>query len=144
VTDQRPPLEKWLDVLLYAPVGLVSCLRTEVPRYVSDGRQKVEQRVQVARWIGQMTVAFGKQELEKRLERPVEPDLHPEPVELTQEPLAQHAPEPFDGYASMPAAHIVQRLARLPHSELHLVRAYETANRRRRTVLAKVDQLLGD
>ena len=65
------------------------------------------------------------------------------PIELTDQPLAQHPPEPFEGYSGLPAAQIVQRLAHLPHGELHLVRAFETAHRGRRTVLSKVDQLLG-
>jgi len=143
MAEQRPLIEKLLDVALYAPVGLLSCLRTDVPQYLEERRHHLEQRVQVARWIGQMTVAFGAQELSKRFEH-AEPTVAPEPIELTEEPLAQHAPEPFDGYDTFPASHIVQRLGRLPHSELHLVRAYETAHRGRRTVLAKVDQLLGD
>jgi hypothetical protein len=43
----------------------------------------------------------------------------------------------------MPAAHIVKRLARLDASELRRVAAYESARRGRRTVLGKIDQLLG-
>lgn len=49
---------------------------------------------------------------------------------------------PFDGYDTLPAAHIVQRLARLTPVELAAVRAYELGHRGRRTVVAKVDQLL--
>ncbi|MEO5899302.1 MAG: hypothetical protein ABIR68_04115 [Ilumatobacteraceae bacterium] len=49
---------------------------------------------------------------------------------------------PFEGYDTLPAAHIVQRLTRLTPIELAAVRAYELGHRGRRTVVAKVDQLL--
>jgi hypothetical protein len=49
---------------------------------------------------------------------------------------------PFEGYDTLPAAHIVQRLARLTAVDLAIVRAYELDHRARRTVVAKVDQLL--
>ncbi len=49
---------------------------------------------------------------------------------------------PFEGYDTLPAAHIVQRLGRLTAEDLAIVRAYELDHRARRTVVAKVDQLL--
>jgi hypothetical protein len=49
---------------------------------------------------------------------------------------------PFEGYDTLPAAHIVQRLGRLAAEDLAIVRAYELDHRARRTVVAKVDQLL--
>lgn len=144
-------IERVLDLVVYAPVGLVVTARRDVPGLVAEGRQRFEQRVQVARWIGEMTVTFGRKEIQRRIEEaradragvPTVVEPAP-PVELTDAHLAEHPPEPFEGYDSLPASALVQRLVRLPHSELHLVRAYETAHRGRRTVLAKVDALLGD
>lgn len=49
---------------------------------------------------------------------------------------------PFDGYDTLPASHIVQRLQRMSPDALRHVRAFEAAHRNRRTVLAMVDQLL--
>ena len=47
-------------------------------------------------------------------------------------------------YETLAAAEIVARLAGLTPSELAGVRSYEAAHRARRTVLAKIAQLLGD
>ena len=46
------------------------------------------------------------------------------------------------GYEDLAASHIVARLDRLTRSELVAIRAFEVANRGRRTVVGKVDQLL--
>ncbi len=45
------------------------------------------------------------------------------------------------GYDSLSASQVVQRLAGLSGTELEAVRAYETAGRGRRTILAKASQL---
>lgn len=47
------------------------------------------------------------------------------------------------GYDSLSASQVVQRLAGLAPPELEAVRGYETANRNRRTILARVAQLQG-
>lgn len=46
------------------------------------------------------------------------------------------------GYEDLAASHIVARLDRLTRSELTAIREFEVANRGRRTVVGKVDQLL--
>lgn len=47
------------------------------------------------------------------------------------------------GYDSLSASQVVQRLAGLSGSELEAVKAYEAANRGRRTILARIGQLQG-
>ena len=60
-----------------------------------------------------------------------------------EQPDGESASEaPFDGYDTLPASHIVQRLRRMSPEALRGVRAFEAAHRNRRTVLAMVDQLL--
>lgn len=49
---------------------------------------------------------------------------------------------PIVDYDLLAASHVVQRLAQLSVAELEVVRAYEASGRGRRTILAKVDQLL--
>lgn len=142
---QRPLASKVLDLAVYAPVGLVVQLSSDLPNLVATGRARVHERVQVARWVGEMAVTYGRAELEKRLtaaaENPVlEPVVHvPLAVVAAHEP----SPPPFEGYNELAAAQVVQLLVRLPHAELLLVQDYEQAHRARRTVLAKLDQLLG-
>lgn len=47
------------------------------------------------------------------------------------------------GYDSLSASQVVQRLAGLSGGELEAVKAYEAANRGRRTILARIGQLQG-
>ncbi|MFN8022512.1 MAG: hypothetical protein U0Q03_13380 [Acidimicrobiales bacterium] len=63
----RDPFELLLDLALYAPVGAAITLRSELPKHVRQGRQALENRVQLARFIGQLAVQTGQRELAKRL-----------------------------------------------------------------------------
>lgn len=134
--EPRPLAEKVLEVLVYAPVGLIARLGEDLPRLAADGRAKVSNRVQVARWVGEMAVRYGRRELKHRLQPSTSSpsgDSGPaEPAEL-----------PFEGYDSLTAEQIVKLVDGLPMAELGLVREYEVANRARRTVLARLDRLLG-
>lgn len=59
-----------------------------------------------------------------------------------------HVPEvaslAIPGFDTLSASQVVQRLDGLSRAELVSVRAYETATRRRRTILNRVDQLLDE
>jgi hypothetical protein len=125
-----------LDLAVFAPIGLLAELQQEVPRLAEAGRRRVEQRLTVAKFVGQMAVAYGRRELDRRLGPPA-----PEARETAAEPPIEVAPIP--GYDKLAAAEIVQRLNGMDHTELTAVSEYEAANRGRRTVLAKVDQLRG-
>jgi hypothetical protein len=48
---------------------------------------------------------------------------------------------PIPGYNSLSASQVVQRLTGLSIEELEAVRAYEASNRKRRTILGKIDQI---
>ena len=50
---------------------------------------------------------------------------------------------PIEAYESLAASHVVARLEALSPSELQQIRQFEAAHRGRRTVLGKIDQLLG-
>ena len=52
--------------------------------------------------------------------------------------------EPFEGYDALAAAHLVQRMPRLSAAELVEIRSYEVTHRARRTIVAKIDQLLDE
>jgi len=143
---QRPLIERVLDVVVYAPVGLLGQLQVEVPKFAAQGRQKFENRVQVAKFIGQMSVTYGRQEITKRIaERKASSaaeagEATPGTPQVAL-PEAAVVPVPFDGYDTMAASHIVQQLRSMTPSELAVVEAYEVRHRNRRTVLAKVAQM---
>jgi hypothetical protein len=140
--SQRPLHEKVLDVVVYAPIGLATQVSTDLPTLVKVGRE----RVQVARWVGEMAVTFGRRELERRLTQASHTPVLEPVVALPLAVVASHEPpaQPFEGYEQLAAAQVVQLLGRLPHAELVMVRDYEQAHRQRRTVLAKLQQLLGE
>lgn len=50
---------------------------------------------------------------------------------------------PIEEYESLAASHVVARLAQLTPDELRRLQEFESANRGRRTVLGKIEQLLG-
>jgi len=141
MTDQRPLIEKVLDLAVFAPIGLFCTLRTDAPEFVEARREQLANRVQVARWVGEMTVTYGRQRLEARVVSPVRAAVHAPEAEPALAPVLHRSP-PFYGYDTLAAAQVVQLLGRLPHSELHLVLDYESSGRKRRTILAKIDQLL--
>lgn len=183
--DERPPIERVLDLALYAPVGAAITLREQLPKHIKQGRQAMENRVQLARFIGRMAVQMGQRELAKRIEEQraakaatgVDDD-DSAPAEADDSPLADahvHAPSdapvedsglvaveapaaadvddtveppsaatlPISDYESLAAIHVVERLRSMTSDEIELIRRFEVANRSRRTILAKIDQLQG-
>jgi hypothetical protein len=157
MSDEKAPVERLLDLALFAPIGMLTALREELPKFSQQGRQVVQNRIVLARFIGQMAVQQGQREVARRLEaRRTVP-----PVETTAYEAAEPADQvrgasvsaptgapsaadlPIAGYESLPALNVVQRLATLHPDEVELVRQFEQANRARRTILAKIDQLQG-
>ena len=159
--SERPPLERLLDLALYAPIGMYTALKEELPAFTKQGRQVVENRVMLARFIGQMAVQQGRREVDKRLaaRRPpassavVDTVAHeatstPTDVAATVASVALDEVPSADslaisGYESLPAVNVVQRLATLTADEIEQIRRFEVANRGRRTILAKIDVLQG-
>jgi hypothetical protein len=159
--SERPPLERLLDLALYAPIGMYTALKEELPAFTKQGRQVVENRVMLARFIGQMAVQQGRREVDKRLaarrppaSRAVVDTVAHEATSAPPDGAATVAPVAADevpsadslaisGYESLPAVNVVQRLATLTADEIEQIRRFEIANRGRRTILAKIDVLQG-
>jgi hypothetical protein len=137
--DRR--LERWLDLAVYAPIGLALQVRDELPTWISTGKQAAQQRLTVARFVGEMAVRYARGELEKQRRL----SAHHEATQIPAEPLATASDTivalPFEGYDTLPASAIVQRLARSSPAERRRVAVYESATRRRRTILSKIEQL---
>jgi len=115
--------------------------------------EQLRNRIILARWLGEQAVNVVRRELVAAWEAgrvASQPEVAPvvvadtaaveAPVEV---PPVVVTAVPFDGYDTLPASHVVDRLRRMTPAELNGVRAYEVAQRNRRTILAKVDQLLG-
>jgi len=135
-----------------------------------DRRQaQIEQRTTTARSIGQVATAFGVPMVRQRAQTllgsiagsdPVNgaPEARPEQPAPATAPKRTKAPAPtarpadangsgadsdlpIPGYNSLSASQVVELLAGLSAGELEAVRAYEATNRKRRTILGKIDQI---
>jgi hypothetical protein len=156
---ERPdPVRRIVDVAVFAPIGLAAIARDHLPELVETGRERVRQRLAVARFIGELVVQQGRREVSKRLDaQPAAPPTTPEtPVDVTVDDAttvassggpvtASRPPEadslPIADYESLAASQVVARLAGLDRNGLAAIEAFERAHRSRRTVLGKVEQL---
>jgi hypothetical protein len=167
MSDQKDPIERAVELLVYAPVGAGLYLADVGPSLIETcvqrGREEVVRRVTTARSLGQVALAFGVPKLRRKVQARVEDVLRrpqhtgaPEPAPraapvqpLRSEPVAVpgHAPAsdelPIPGYDALSASQVVERLAGLGRAELDAVHAYEAAHRQRRTILGKIEQLAG-
>ena len=164
----KSPLERALDLLLYAPLGLAVTARDQVPKLVDVGRQRLGTQIDTARMMGQLAVTQGQREAERVMKQvtrrlsdlglvadgdaggaePGPPSSAgadtgvpepPSPADAPAPPAADHLAIP--GYDALSASQVVQRLAGLSADELEAVRLYELATRRRKTILSRIDQL---
>lgn len=159
VTEQKTPIDQAVDLLFFAPLGLLMNAEEIVPQLAERGRKQVV----LARMMGQYTVRKGQARAERVLTQlqslaahQVRSDGAPATMgERESTPVAQ-APAPaarpqhngevaatlaIPDYDSLSASQVVPRLESLSAGELDAVRAYESSNRGRKTILNKIDQL---
>ena len=162
MTERKGPVDRALDLFLYAPLGLVMNIEEVLPQLVERGHQQVN----MARMFGQFAVQSGTQEAKKRLEGlanqgrpatapPPAPASTPNParaVEVVDDPAPSVAdvevvavPSASElaitDYDSLSASQVVPRLDGLSADERDAVRRYEAAHRGRKTILSKLHQL---
>jgi len=165
MSKRQDPAEQLLDVLVYAPLGLLMEARDLVPKLAEKGRQRMGGQVTVARMIGEMAVRQGQRRAEKVLqrlreqggsggadrsssvERPTNGHVPPPTATSTPMSTASTTAEAGDlaipGYDTLSASQVLPRLEALSPDELEAVRVYEEATRARKTVLTRIDQLRG-
>ena len=118
-------------------------------------RRRLEEGVSAARKSAETVLAnLGSADGESAIDgydtlppRP-RPDTAPRPpVVAATEPRSSAAPANGElvipDYDELSASQVVERLEGLGRDELEAVRAYESTNRARRTILFKIDQLAG-
>lgn len=71
MNDSKSPLDRVVELFVYAPVGLALSARDLVPGLVERGRRQVDPQVGVARMVGQMAVSQGRSQAERALEHAV-------------------------------------------------------------------------
>lgn len=160
MSTRDDPGEQLLDLLVYAPLGLLLEARDLVPKLAEKGRRRLGGQVTVARMIGEMAVRQGQRRAETVVRRLREqqrdagtPAAGTPPTNghrtTVAPPPAAAGPAPdaaalaIPGYDTLSASQVVPRLEGLTPAELDAVRAYEVATRARKTVLTRIDQLRG-
>ena len=125
----RAALARFIDLAVYAPVGLAVTVRERVQHSRRSRGRRPDDHVS------------------RSNEAPDQP-APPVPVSRTARDAAgavSDAPGaddlPISGYESLAAIHVVERLGSLTPAELKLIERFEAAHRGRRTILARVAQL---
>lgn len=64
---ERSPLDRAVDLLVYAPLGLALAARDELPKLIAKGRQESQGQVAMARVVGRFAVGRGQKEASRLL-----------------------------------------------------------------------------
>jgi len=165
-SSERSPVDHAMDLLVYAPIGLLFEGSSILPQLVEKGRSQVS----MARMIGKFAVSQGRSEAVKVAGKlqdqaagvlglvgdtlvpvPAPPSPAASEAPVARVPSTPVATEPggdvgdlaIPDYDGLSASQVVARLAGLAPDELDAVRRYEAAGRGRKTILSKVAQLQG-
>ena len=163
MSDDKNPIERVLDLLVYAPLALVLSPGEVIPELAKKGRQQIIAARMMGEYVlqhpGSIPEILGlrlpapppappppARAPAPQVERPVERREAPEvggPVAASngQAPPRPTAALAIPGYDTLSASQVVQRLSGLSAEELEAVRIYEDSGRHRKTILAKVAQL---
>jgi hypothetical protein len=147
MAEERPLLDEILDYAVFAPIGLAISVVEDLPSFVARGRRQVEGQLGVARFVGKMAFRQFRNRFDDFLETPEPSASTPKPTMNVPAPDRSHVTSPTSedlaiaGYDSLAASQIVARLATLSPDELEAIRAYESATRRRQTILVRISQL---
>lgn len=66
MAEDRSPIDAALDVMLYAPLGLVITATEQLPELAEKGRARLSSQVTAARIVGRFAVNQGRRELARR------------------------------------------------------------------------------
>jgi hypothetical protein len=119
--------------------------------------ERARREVALARVVGKFTVDIGIATLRRRIDgRPApsadttieslvdladdSPQIEPDAATSALRPDQLVLPD----YDHLPAAHVVAKLPSLTQRERNAIEEYEAANRHRRTILGKLEQLRSD
>lgn len=67
MSDNKTPVDRAIELLVYAPIGFALEARSLLPKLVERGRQQLTGQVTMARVVGQFAVQQGQAEAGKRV-----------------------------------------------------------------------------
>jgi hypothetical protein len=146
-TEVERVLHVLVDATVVAPMAAATAVTAAVPRCLARRagalRRRLGEPARVARSLLDLVGAGSARGV-------IAPDDAPEPGEpAAPRVVADRATAssdghlPIDEYESLAASQVVARLPTLQRDELEAVRTFEARYRGRRTILGKIDQLLG-
>jgi len=143
----RAEVERWLHAIVglsvLAPALVVGRTRRCAMRTAATVRHHVGRPVQMARSLFDLAARAPAADHVATMTPSVGAvDVVAEP-ELDAPPSPGATELPIDEYESLAASQVVARLPSLTPDELDAVRRFEADHRGRRTVLGRIDQLLG-
>lgn len=111
MSKRQDPAEQLLDLLVYAPLGLLMEARELLPKLADKGRQRMGGQVTVARMIGELAVRQGQKQAEKVFQQlreqqvwaPRGPARPPEPTGRTNGHQPSAATTPSSAASPRPA-----------------------------------------
>lgn len=161
-TPAEQAVEHAVEVLVYAPIGLLFEGTSLLPQLIEKGRSQVT----MARMVGKFAVKQGRGEATRAVSKlqdqaaglldivgssvtpaptaptPIRRPAAPAPSATPPAPPSTSAGSlAIPDYDGLSASHVVNRLAGLTAPELEAVRCHEVAHRGRKTILSKVAQL---
>lgn len=141
---EKTPLDVAADLLVFAPVGLAIELSKHLPEFAKQGREQLNGPIQAAKFVGTMAAMQGRQQFGEKFRKATEPYFGSEPAAPAPTATAprEKVDLPVANYETLSASQIVAHLAGLSRDELQRVLEYETANRARKTIIARIEQLL--
>ncbi len=139
------PVRALVDLFVFAPIGFLVEARHLIPELIETGRARLGSRHRLG-GVGRGAPGTRPVPGEAHPERatPADPDSRPSPLADAGSEAnlpAQSDALPILGYDQLAASQVVARLEDLEPADLAAVERYESAHRRRRTVLAKIAQL---
>ncbi len=159
--SDRRPLDQWIDLFVYAPVGLVYEYQDVLPKLIRRGKSQV----QIARLLGTMAAKQGQRTVNSRIDDVIDvasssvaqgitdvgarvglaPDASV--ARATSDDFAgqigeiDDRPLPIAGYDELTAKQIISLLGDLDRTQQARVGRYESAHRARKTVIGKLEAL---
>ena len=78
------PVRQLIDLMVYAPIGLLTVAQRELPQLIATGKTRVDNQLTVAKFIGKMAVAQGRKELQRRLDEAERARRQPAPIDVAE------------------------------------------------------------
>lgn len=67
MTNGKDPVRQLIDVMFYAPIGLLTLAQRELPQCLATAQTRLDNRISLARIVGKVAVKKGRRELGRRL-----------------------------------------------------------------------------